>query len=259
MQQKIYLTEVVLLTKTTNLQDFKDWLEWHLDKCHFEHCHIFDNESPVDIKGVCDKYGSLVTYERIKGFPDQYTLYSRYINRDSKAWWVLPIDDDEFLWMRDFSNVNDMILHYQSKWRDMCKLSIRWKNMFPKDVNTDRGSLSLMAYCSEANEKWAALFDGGNKPVKTFVRTTGPVNYSLATKETHNPIVCNQLSYLCNGERLKGNWYFGEDTDDALKLLHYQFKSKKEWIWKCNHRNRVSMCGGKLYQKCRELVWKRMV
>ena len=259
MSKKIYFTEVVLLTKSYNLQDFKDWLHWHLDIIGFDHAHIFDNESSVDIKSVCDSYGSKVNYEKIIGWPNQYVLYNRYINNESKAWWVLPIDDDEFLWMKNFTNVNDMILHYQNKWPDMNKLSIRWKNMFPNNIEDKRGNKSLMEFCKNSNENWAKLMEGGNLPIKTFVKTTKPIIYSLQTAETHNPIIDNKLSYMCNGARVKGNWFKeGPFTDDDLKLLHYQFKSKDEWIWKCNNRNRVSMKNGKKYQKCRENVWEKM-
>ena len=112
---KLYLSEIVLLTKSYNLEDFKDWMSWHLNTCHFDHIHVFDNESTVDIKSVCESYGDRVSYELIKGWPNQYALYNRYINNENKAWWCLPIDDDEFLYMKSFDNVNYMLLHYQEK------------------------------------------------------------------------------------------------------------------------------------------------
>lgn len=230
---KKFLTEVILLTKTYNLQDFKDWLNWHLNNIKFDHCHIFDNESFVDIKSVCDSYSDKVSYEKIIGWPNQYSLYGKYINNKSKAWWVLPIDDDEFLWMKNFNNVNDMILYYQSKWPDMCKLSIRWKNMFPTDPQADRGNKSLMEFCTKSNETWASFFEGGNRPVKTFVKTTKSWNHTCF--DGHNPDK-SIYSYLCNGERLNEGHYRGPETDNDLKILHFQYKSKKEWINKCRTR-----------------------
>lgn len=256
---KKYLTEVVLLTKSYNLQDFKDWLHWHLDIIGFDCAHIFDNESSVDIKSICDEYGDKVTYEKIEGWPNQYALYNRYINNESPAWWVLPIDDDEFLYMKNFTKVNKMILHYQTKWPDMCKLSIRWENKFPKNPLDSRKTKSLLEFCTISNEKWAKLFDGGNKPVKTFVKTSYNIFYDLTTGQTHNPIIENKLSYMCNGNLLKGNWYIGPDTDTDLKLLHFQFKSKEEWIWKCRNRKRVSMKDTIGYNSKRENVWLNMI
>lgn len=256
MDNKYYLTEVVLLTKSYNLQDFKDWMHWHLDIIGFDCCHIFDNESLVDIKSVCDSYGDKVTYELIKGWPNQYSLYNRYINNESPAWWVLPIDDDEYLWMKNFKNVNDMIMFYQDKWKDMTKLSIRWQNMFPKDPLADRGNKSLMEFNTEANEKWAELFDGGNKPVKTFVKMNKPATWSLQTNETHNP-VNGSLSYMCNSEKLKGNWYYGTG-DDELKILHFQYKSKNEWITKCNRNTDAGVKIRGHYAKPFENNWEKM-
>lgn len=254
--KKSKLTEVVLLTKSYNLQDFKDWLHWHLDIIGFDCCHIFDNESSVNIKSICDLYGDKVTYELIKGWPNQYVLYNRYINNESPAWWVLPIDDDEYLWMKNFTNVNDMIMFYQNKWKDMTKLSIRWQNMFPKDPLADRDNKSLMEFNTEINETWANLFDGGNKPVKTFVNTIHKFDYSIINHQTHNPID-DRPSYLCNGDRLIGNWYYG-NNDDEVKILHFQFKSKKEWINKCNKNIDAANLKRGHYDKPYENIWKEM-
>lgn len=255
---KTKLTEAILLTKTYNLQDFKDWLHWHLNIVKFDCVHVFDNESSVDIKSVCDTYGDKITYELVKGWVRQYDLYNRYINSQCRAFWVLPIDDDEFLYMKNFDNVNDMIMHYQNKWPDMNKFSIRWQNMFPKNPLDERGNKSLMEFNTEISEKWANLFDGGNKPVKTFVKSCN-VLYDERTGQTHNPIACNKMSYLCNGERLKGNWYYGPDTDVDVKLLHFQFKSAKEWFWKC--KNRLAVYGNKpfIYTKGQESIISKML
>lgn len=255
---KTKFTEVLLLTKSYNLQDFKDWMHWHLDVVGFDCVHVIDNESTVDIKSVCDSYGDRVTYELVKGWVRQYDLYNRYVNTQARAYWVLPIDDDEFLYMKNFDNVNDMLMYYQDKWKDMNKLSIRWLNMFPKNPLDDRCNKSLMEFNTEVNEKWANLFDGGNKPVKTFVKSCN-VNYDEKTGQTHNPISFNKLSYMCNGERLKGNWYYGPDTDEDVKLLHFQYKSAKEWIWKC--RNRLAIFGNRpfIYTKGKEAIITMMV
>ena len=258
MANKNKLTQIILLTKSYNLQDFKDWLHWHLDIIGFDCCHIFDNESSVDIKSVCDSYGDRVTYELVKEWPNQYALYNRYINNESPAWWVLPIDDDEYLWMKNFDKVNDMIMFYQDKWKDMTKLSIRWQNMFPKDPLAERGNKSLMDFCTEANEKWAELFDGSNIAVKTFVKTTIPVNHCVINGKafTHNPLSGGK-SYLCNGERMEANLYFGPKTDDEIKILHFQYKSKKEWIWKCN--NKIDAGGKRGYYNKRYINnWEKM-
>ncbi len=257
MNKKIYLTEILLLIKCRNPKDFIDWIEYHL-KLKFNHIVVLDNESPFDIKSICEKYN--LEYHYIEGFPNQYKLYNEYVN-NSKSWWVLPIDDDEYLYMKNFNDVNDMILYYQDKWEDMNKLSIRWKNMFPENANDERGEKSLLEFCTNSNEKWAKLFDGGNKPIKTFVKTTQKIFYDLPNKHTHVPVTTETKddAYMCNGERINCNWYFGPDTDDDLKILHFQYKSKDEWIWKCKNRKRVSMVDKIGYNLHRADIYKKMI
>ncbi len=64
---------------------------------------------------------------------------------------------------------------------------------------------------------------------------------------------------MCNGERINYNWYFGPDTDDDLKILHFQYKSKDEWIWKCKNRKRVSMVDKIGYNLHRADIYKKMI
>lgn len=254
---KKFFTEVVVLTKSYNIFDFKDWLDYHLNELKFDHCHVFDNESFVDVEKLCSSFQEKITYEKIIGWPNQYALYNRYLNNETRAEWVLTIDDDEFLWMKNFKHVNDMIYHYQQKWPDMVKLSVRWKSMFPNNPNEERKT-SLMDFCKNDNEKLADLFPGGNKPVKTFVKTDSKIEFSiLKQNQTHNPIVDGKPSYMCNGEKFFGNWFYGPYTDNELRLLHYQYKSKKEWEWKC--LNRISASDKTTYKKFINIPEKMML
>ena len=243
MVQKKFFTEVVLLTKSYNLQDFKDWMHWHLDIIGFQRCHIFDNESSVDIKSVCDSYGDRVTYELIKGWPNQYALYNRYINNESPAWWVLPIDDDEFLYVSDKynNNVNVFLLANSKAHPDWCKICVGWRNMFPTDFINERSNphkiLNATSWCNQASEIWQA----GNRPVKTFVnmqcRFMWADKYGL--HRTHDPFV---LPYDVPGRTADGtivcnSWQINPTpTNSDVILYHYQFVCNHEWIYKCTQR-----------------------
>ena len=200
MADKIYLTEVVLLTKSYNLQDFKDWMYWHLNVIGFDHCHVFDNESSVDIKSVCDSYGDKVTYELVKGWPNQYALYNRYINNESPAWWVFQCDDDEFLYVSDkYKNcINEAILDISEKYPTWNKLCIGWRNLFPlkfiKERSNEHLILSATGCSHEACEHWQY----GDTPVKTFVKCIGSYDWKVFS-HGHNPVGCGE-SHTLNGE-----------------------------------------------------------
>jgi hypothetical protein len=66
---KKYFSEILLLIKSTNINDFKDWLKWHLDTIHFDHIVVFDNDSTVDIKSICDK-DDRIEYHVVHDFPN---------------------------------------------------------------------------------------------------------------------------------------------------------------------------------------------
>ena len=260
---KIYLTEVVLLTKSYNLQDFKDWLHWHLDIIGFDHAHIFDNESLVDIKSVCDSYGDSVSYEKITGWPNQYALYNRYINNESKAWWVLPIDDDEFLYVGDKfeNNVNVLIMKLYEKDKSICKLSIGWRNMFPLEFTEDRGNKSLIenatGWSNEVCSKIYPIWRQDNRWVKTFTKTIAKWYWGIPYNGGHNPTIGKERvnSKTIDERVLTGDFVLPPCNNNDLFLAHFQYKSNKEWIMKCTQRKSAA---NKTFNKNKPIVYKEL-
>lgn len=270
--KKTCLTEVVLLTKSYNLQDFKDWMKWHLEIIKFDHVHIFDNESSVDIKSVCDSYGDKASYEFIEGWPNQYALYNRYINNESPAWWVLPIDDDEFLYVSEKykHNVNTMILTLQEKWPDMMKLSVRWRNMFPlefTEVRTKSLIENATGWSNEACESLHDMWRQDNRYIKTFSKMTCKYHWGIhcdrkIDNSGHNPVAIDKpfdiVPYMCNGSKLSYKQasvnVYNTENDDVF-LAHYQFKSNSEWKMKCTSRKSAA---SKTFDKNKPLVYEKL-
>lgn len=267
--EKKYFSEIVLLTKTYNLQDFKDWLKWHLDIIHFDHIIVFDNESQVDIKSVCDS-DDRVEYHFVEGWPDQYNIYNRYINNESKAWWVLPIDDDEFLYVGEKfgHDVNTMLLELQDRWKDMIKLSVGWVNLFPMEF-TETRTKSLIengnAYSFAACDNLRNIWRQSNNWVKTFTRMTRndwiwafDENGTLVNSG-HIPTLKNRktYSYMVDGSVLlkeNGHYKANEIMYDCF-LAHYQYKSNSEWIYKCRERKSAA---NKKFDKNKPLVYRKL-
>ena len=141
-------TEAMLLTKYLTPEDLREWLDWHLYKVKFDRVHIFDNSGKL--KEVCDSYGYRVSYERVYGHPRQYKLYDSYVNVHSSARWVMPIDDDEFLWLDGFDSVRDAIGYYKNKLPHMMMLGVRWKHLFPEKFHSERTG-KVLDYCTVEN------------------------------------------------------------------------------------------------------------
>lgn len=243
---KKYLTEVVLLTKTYNLTDFQDWLHWHLDIIGFDHCKVFDNESAFDIKSVCDKYGEKVSYEKIVGWPDQYKLYDRYINNVTESEWVLPIDDDEYLYVSDkyHNKINEFVREWQadkSKWYGgWYKVCIGWRNMYPVKYIEERTSEHRIENAVGCSDKASMVWQAGNYPVKTMVHTSHKYEWSDRILHcTHDPLVDGiyQPGHTSDMRPVERSWQLLPTRSDCdLILYHYQFVCNNEWQYKCKNR-----------------------
>ena len=148
------IVEAICITKSYRTCHFEEWLKWHLDR-GFDKIFVYDNESLCDIESVCKKYKE-VSYQKVLGIPRQYLIYDEHY-KNSKADWVMPIDDDEYFWYNEeFNSVKDVIEYYSKKLEPLGMLAIRWKCLFPKVFHSKCGE-SVLEYCVRQNS-YACFF-----------------------------------------------------------------------------------------------------
>ena len=233
-----------------NVQDMREWIEWHLYRCHFDHIHLIDNESAFDLKSLCAEYGNAITYSQVYGIPRQYQIYDNYINSISKSKWVIPIDDDEYLSVSgEFDSVHSALEYYEAKFPEIEMFAVRWKHLFPSKFHVNRTS-PVLSYCIEENLTLAGMFQPiGDRGVKTFVKRTGKVHYE-ETRENpnggHVPIH-ERASYAIgfDGRHVTGIGFddFPIDiAEEKLRILHCRYKGPDDWKRKYidNHPIRIS-------------------
>ena len=255
-----YNSEVLLMVKCFNIHDFKAWMKWHLEVLKFDHAVILDNESPVDLESVCKEYGSKVFYKKIIGWPDQYHLYDNYVNH-SDAKWVIPIDDDEYIFIRNGKDINDFLRIQELRFPCMNKLSLEWLNLFPAEYTKSRSDQAISeiatCFCHEAVEHWQS----GDRQVKTFVHTKYKYEY-VGHKLGHNPMCLNgsSYSYTIRGARIQGQTMSkpANPAEDQAFLIHYQFRTEEEWARKCKLGSPGSKWFSKIKTKATIEVLKRI-
>ena len=99
-------------------------MTWYTKVVPFDHIVIYDNESFVDIKSVCEQYGDRVEYYRVDGFPERYKINTHHSNQRSRAKWTIPLDDDEFLYIGEqFDHSVNKFLTYMEETCPTCKKS----------------------------------------------------------------------------------------------------------------------------------------
>lgn len=223
----MYSCHAILLTRFFICEaDFDEWVNHHLS-LGFSHIHVCDNNTCFDLKAACKKYGDKISYEHVDDFVCQYDVYERYIN-SCDADYVMPIDDDEYLWLSDwFKSIQDVIEHYG---KADC-IGIRWKHMFPRDFKKPRTS-PVLDYCVEQNPK-AARFFGGDKVIKCVVRVDSFVRYMDASENircNHVPVTDDNIgACLFDHSRTKESIVL-VDNDEPVRLLHCPFKGYDEYM-----------------------------
>lgn len=219
----------LLLTKFfLKESDFDEWANHHL-LLGFTHIHVFDNGTGFDLEASCKKYGDSVSYEKVDGHVCQYTLYEKYI-KECDADYVMPIDDDEYLWIAPkFKSIDEALEHFG---KPDC-FGIRWKYMFPKLFNEAR-NVPVLQYCTEQNSQAARFFcAGGDRSIKCIVRVSDFVRYKDACEsitQNHIPVTkYNEGALLCDGSRTSVH-KVSECGDEPIRLLHCPFKGYDEFI-----------------------------
>lgn len=235
-------TEAVLLTKYMTKKDLREWIDWHLDRAGFDHIHIFDNESSFDVAKYCARYGERVSVVRVYGDVRQYKLYDSYVNWQSSAEWVMPIDDDEYLDIGSFKTVYEGIEYYRHKFGRMSVLAIRWKHLFPNKFHEERSG-KVLDYCTEESPELATLFNiVGDRGVKCIVRRYGSIHWQETWEKEgagHVPLhSCFRGAMLSDGTCTTSSITpkEGDLDDERMRLLHCRYKGPKDWARKqgCN-------------------------
>lgn len=286
-RNKKYLTEICLLVKTNNASDLDDWLTWHLEKIGIEHIHIYDNESVVCIPRMIKKWGDRVSYTKVEGTPHQADIYTKHIGEVSEARFVIPLDDDEYI----FSGVD---FNEYVKSMELPKFALRSILFVPKKPTEKRHGGNVFELCDHI----ALHKCRENREVKCMVDTTyrhlyfdvkqyedahkmenglidyhdeviGPDDQPMDTKHNldfnytmlgnvHNPITLDE-----NGNRIDaldinlnpvyGFMAFNNNTPSDIFIAHMKIRSKEEWDWKCDSRKVVADMDPAYYDTQRDL------
>lgn len=234
------MVNAILLTKYIGrAADFCEWTEHHL-ALGIHHIYVYDNGVPFDLCTACAKYGLRVSYHRVNGRVCQFDIYERCI-KNSDADYLMPIDDDEYLWIdSEFKTIDKVIEHYGNP---DC-LGIRWKYMFPKRFSRVR-NIPVLKYCTEQNPDAAKLFcAGGDKLVKCIVKRDEFVRYKTADEDTyrcHIPVTkSNKGALLCDGTRTLTD-KVKDNGNEPIRLLHCPYKGYDEFLH-TRGRDRYAVC-----------------
>lgn len=245
---KPYLSEVYCVTKTRRLQDFQDGMTWYTKVIPFDHIVIYDNESFVDIKSVCEQYGDLVEYYRVDGFPERYKINTHPSNQRSRAKWTIPLDDDEFLYIGEqFDHSVNKFLTYMEETYPTCKkIAAMWINMISEHpVESRDDSTPALVETNLFHSRRAFNRATPYKARRMDQMLRGHVLRELGVQHLQRAYVqsggitllssrgTDVMAYFVNGEKSLQSCIPMRLPDDQAFVGHYSLRSRQEWLYKC--------------------------
>lgn len=219
-------SEVVLLTKTKYEADIISWVEHYL-KCGFDHILILDNESCTPLKQLLSKYSKVTVYE-VKGWPNQLGCYNQ-AHRQCEYDWQLFVDDDEFLDLGEYKNVNSFLDTIPSY---ITQYGVFWQFMSSKSLEKERADYSIPVdkyYKYTPSEEYKSHY-------KTFVRKSLIGNY--LTPHYCYPLSNRFIVMTDIGAQIDMQQPFEilNPMNHSIKLKHYYLQSEKELKIKLTER-----------------------
>lgn len=208
---KKYFTEVLLITCNYNKYALFDWLYWHIVVIGFNHVVVIDNDSAFDVESLCKLFGDRVEYVHKSGKISQSDLYTEYVNK-SDAYWVLPIDDDEFLYVSDRfnNNINTAMYHYIQQYPEYYKFAFNWAMMF---------SQNLISKVNPADD----YFNTFNYVYNTEEMIMDPDKNVLENLNNIKAIVCTNIKHI-----------YSKDTDISVlrkyDQIDYDFDKTRDYL-----------------------------
>lgn len=239
---KKYFSEIVLLTRSYYPEELQCWLQWYLDILHIDHIVIFDNESTIDVKSIIELYSDKIEYHYIHGWPNQHRIYTEY-SKESQSQWMVALDDDEYLYLSDKYNYSiQKFLEYFSTKYHKNKIYPLWLNMLSKDPIEKREDLYInthTCYSYRAYLNISKQYSNGNMLGKCFINTDYEYTYIDSVTPCHHIPRClngDDEAVVPDGTFTKSDRVYRPGYIPDCFIAHYQFKTKVDWIRKCNNQ-----------------------
>lgn len=241
--------EIILITKARHAVELEVWLRWYLNILGFDKVILYDNESPIDVKKICNKFNN-VEYNFLNGFVNQSKLYDMRLklekfDDDINDKWIAFLDDDEFLYIGEKYNHNIKELIQAVKNKYNCKkVCFPIFNFYSKEFFEKRnGNIPLINTHTYYSENLPRSFTCKLGILRnTIVKCVIDAKYDWKFIKNNgspcfrNPVIDEnipELAFSERGESIQNAFLQSYKINTDCFVAHYQFRSEEEWNYKC--------------------------
>lgn len=144
-----YKSCLICITNTILDDMLFQWIYWHKYIVGFDKIVIADNKSALCLNEICKMFDG-VEYFDARLYKNQSDFYNDYLSIYNEAEWVLPIDDDEFLYIPDqYDNKINTYIE-KSGINKYSKVSFQWKSMYADNLYNNR-PIDVIEYAQYCN------------------------------------------------------------------------------------------------------------
>lgn len=234
---------LICITKHNDAYNFTEWLQYHKN-IGFNEIYIFDNNSIIDIKNICDKFNNVHYIKYFKEWPNQNKLYTDIFDNKTNIKltnhdYVTCVDDDEYLWIdQNFKNINETLCWYFTTY-NTDSIYLPWNFMSSKKLLDKTLTSWISSLIYRRNESLTTGIQG-KAIIKYDKKNKYNWNYVFNNKNLggHAPFINNRrISINSIGEIVEGLYslpdtLINNSTKAKIRLFHYHIKSKRDWLWK---------------------------
>lgn len=257
------MKHIICLTKSYNFDDLATWYRYH-NKLGYR-IHLLDNESDPSVSSEIMHWlieGTENTYEKIKGWPNQWKLFSDILNFNrydfNKGDIVTFIDDDEFLWY--YLDYWKLVEQYDPKFKGKLYESLETyiENQTKLQVNMGLpGCVLVPQTLMSTHDLWKGKRTESytythfyrrndvSSQGKSIILYDPKYHYDFTVKTGeeygHVPVIYDptkdiavnkERCSIVNGTGISKTTFGDVDYTACLRLYHYHIKSEEDWTKK---------------------------
>lgn len=207
----------IISTQVRDENEYLDeWVMYHLS-IGFDHIVIYDNKSQIPVKNLWGDRVTILFEKREFESSPEYNCHNDTI-RNFDANWIARIDIDEFIVLKQHSDINDLLENY----KEFGGLGINWRIFGTSGHIAKPKGLVKDNYIWRMPDNCGWILNGGSYQLKTIIRREFCI-------EVHHPHLCRSTRPLVNEDFVAYSDAWTNSSRTKAVINHYVTKSQEEW------------------------------
>jgi len=221
--------KISIMTNIKDELDLQEWICYYIYILKFDYIFIYDNGSENSVHDLVNKYFQdikekiyVIYFPGPQIKPKARLHYNKnYLHLSD---WTLYIDGDEYLCLKEYEDIHEFI--NQDIFIGVEQIAFNWLLVgSEKKLYREENKLLIERFTNCLDHNW-------NNLIKVLVKNISIIKNNYI--HPHYLITKNNTIVDIFGNKIKLCQWNNFIPEYNSFILHYHFKSKEEWIYKCD-------------------------